>query len=441
MARILIADDEELERRALRLIVESAGLDGGCDVLEARNGQEAADLALHDPQGLDLAFLDIKMPGMDGLAAAQAMRDGGFSSPIVILSAYDTFEYAQKAIRLGVYEYLLKPASSEEVLRALKRSLAWSRDSEENFRRSSSSLLALSRAARSLERAVLSQLREGSLSGLPIRDYERLRSLDADTKSVLIFRLGSGQAHGALFDAAIRGAGEAASGLTTLSAVGRESASMILYGVEAESGNTAGARPGIQGFARTLAQDPLRSFVEGARQALAAISPTILLCGLAGPARRPTEALFASAMEAAGLASPDCPCIRLGRADPVGGDEMLRYDSADSGHRSLGLRALDYIKDSYRSDIGLASAAEALGVNPYHLSHAVAKELGIGFSELLSRVRINRAKEILAGGGSAKEASWLVGIPDQAYFTRVFKRLEGKTPRRFIEDSAKKYKY
>jgi len=215
---------------------------------------------------------------------------------------------------------------------------------------------------------------------------------------------------------------------------------MILYGLAEGGGNGVSKAAGL-GFTKSLALDPLGDIVEAARRSLSSISPATLLCGLAGPARRDTQTLFAAAMEGASLASPDCPRIRLGRADPDGRDEMLRFGSADAGHRSLGMRALDYIKEGYRSEIGLSSAAEALGVNPYHLSHSVAKELGIGFSELLSRVRINRAKEILAGGGSAKEASWLVGIPDQAYFTRVFKRLEGRTPRRFVQESAKKYKY
>ncbi len=86
------------------------------------------------------------------------------------------------------------------------------------------------------------------------------------------------------------------------------------------------------------------------------------------------------------------------------------------------------------------STAEMLGVNSFHLSHAISKELGIGFSELLRRVRINKAKELMIGGGSIKEASYLVGFSDQAYFTRVFKKLEGINPRQFIEQTAKKYK-
>jgi two-component system response regulator YesN len=104
------------------------------------------------------------------------------------------------------------------------------------------------------------------------------------------------------------------------------------------------------------------------------------------------------------------------------------------------MKALDYIKSGYSKELTLVSAAEALGVNSFHLSHAISRELGIGFSELLGRVRINRAKELMAGGGSIKEASYLVGFSDQAYSTRVFKKFEGQNPKQYIQQTAKKYK-
>jgi AraC-like DNA-binding protein len=55
-------------------------------------------------------------------------------------------------------------------------------------------------------------------------------------------------------------------------------------------------------------------------------------------------------------------------------------------------------------------------------------------------VRINKAKELIAGGANIKEASYMVGFSDQAYFTRVFKKLEKMTPRSFSDKCAKKYK-
>ena len=68
MIRILVADDEELERKAMILILNSAPSNEIIDVLEASNGIEALDIS--QSQRVDIAFLDIHMPGIDGLRVA-----------------------------------------------------------------------------------------------------------------------------------------------------------------------------------------------------------------------------------------------------------------------------------------------------------------------------------------------------------------------------------
>ena len=69
MARILIADDEDLERRALGLILSEASVGESISVKEAKNGPEALSLGLSGD--FDVIFLDVKMPGMDGIAVAE----------------------------------------------------------------------------------------------------------------------------------------------------------------------------------------------------------------------------------------------------------------------------------------------------------------------------------------------------------------------------------
>lgn len=118
--RVLIADDEQLERRALHGILSS--LDGyELELLEAVNGRQAVLLA--ESAAVDLAFLDIRMPGLDGLRAAHELRNLCPDIHIVFVTAFDHFDYAREAIRLGVDEYLVKPASAEEVLNTAKRIL------------------------------------------------------------------------------------------------------------------------------------------------------------------------------------------------------------------------------------------------------------------------------------------------------------------------------
>ncbi|MEN6477958.1 MAG: helix-turn-helix transcriptional regulator, partial [Rectinema sp.] len=70
----------------------------------------------------------------------------------------------------------------------------------------------------------------------------------------------------------------------------------------------------------------------------------------------------------------------------------------------------------------------------------IAKELGMGFSDFLTHLRMERAKELLLTGASVKEASLLVGYRDQAYFSRVFRKSEGTNPVDFLALTARKYR-
>ena len=68
-----------------------------------------------------MVLTDIRMPYMDGLTLAEKIRQRYPSMKVVIFSGYDDFEYAQKAIKLNVTEYILKPVNVEELTSILKR--------------------------------------------------------------------------------------------------------------------------------------------------------------------------------------------------------------------------------------------------------------------------------------------------------------------------------
>jgi two-component system response regulator YesN len=444
MARILIADDEDLERAALKLIISSSGLAPEYVIDEARNGHEALALGTAFPH--DAIFLDIRMPGLDGLQTAEALREKGVATPIVIVSAFDAFEYAQKAIRLGVYEYLLKPASSEEVVSALARSLTAGADPGELSRRRDDSYAAIAEASRKLEELVLSQLKTKSLDAEVINKFEKLASLSDSSKTVVVFNLkpslpsGASDAGGILLKAILQ-FGVSLCALKCTKVLSAEDGNLgIILAYDYKKTGPEAITPFTGGFLRSLAGDPLQSLVEAMRSKLQSNASFELLCGLAGPGADDMGTLFKRAMEGSRLASPDFPAVRLASLENAEGAALRHIGSREGRRRSLGMRTLDLIQANYSGEVTLGSVAENLGVNPFHLSHAVSKELGIGFSELLTRVRLNRAKELLSGGASVKEACAMVGFSEQAYFTRVFKRHEGMTPKHFIEKTAKKYK-
>jgi len=125
-ARILVVDDEAEIRRSVRMILEYEGH----DVQEASSGPEA--LALVQREAPDLVFLDIKMPGMDGLEALQKMREVNDGVPIVIISGHATVSTAVEATKLGAFDFIEKPLSSERVLVTIRNALDQTRLADEN---------------------------------------------------------------------------------------------------------------------------------------------------------------------------------------------------------------------------------------------------------------------------------------------------------------------
>jgi two-component system nitrogen regulation response regulator NtrX len=125
-ARILVVDDEAEIRRSVRMILEYEGH----DVQEASSGPEALALVQREPP--DLVFLDIKMPGMDGLEVLQKMREMNEALPIVIISGHATVSTAVEATKLGAFDFIEKPLSSERVLVTIRNVLDQSRLADEN---------------------------------------------------------------------------------------------------------------------------------------------------------------------------------------------------------------------------------------------------------------------------------------------------------------------
>ncbi|MEO8482317.1 MAG: sigma-54 dependent transcriptional regulator [Acidobacteriota bacterium] len=116
-ARILVIDDEPAIRDALRMILEYAGH----EMIGAGSGQEG--VALVERESPDLVFLDIKMPGMDGLDVLTKVRASNESLPVVMISAHGTAATALEAGRLGAFRFIEKPLSKDYVLDAVREGL------------------------------------------------------------------------------------------------------------------------------------------------------------------------------------------------------------------------------------------------------------------------------------------------------------------------------
>lgn len=101
-------------------------------------------------------------------------------------------------------------------------------------------------------------------------------------------------------------------------------------------------------------------------------------------------------------------------------------------YKKLMSEAIDFIKNNYMSDIMLDNIAGFVRLTPNYFSSLFKQYTGMNVSEYLMRFRVNRAKKMLDGSKlSIKEISELVGYSDQYYFSRIFKKLEGISPKQY----------
>jgi two-component system nitrogen regulation response regulator NtrX len=125
-SRILVIDDEAEIRKSLRMILEYEGY----DVLEASSGAEG--LALAERETPDLVFLDVKMPGMDGLEALQRLQAFRETLPVVVISGHASKEEVASSIKRGAIDFIEKPLGSDRVLVTVKNALEHERLVDEN---------------------------------------------------------------------------------------------------------------------------------------------------------------------------------------------------------------------------------------------------------------------------------------------------------------------
>lgn len=132
MYRLLIVDDEQIVLDSIRFIIEK----NFTDVVvagTARSGREAIEKA--ENLKPDIIFMDIMMPGINGIDAIREIRSRLNNVMFIILTAYDQFDFAKEALRLQVMEYLLKPVNQGKIVMTVKKSVEAINRDREKWRR------------------------------------------------------------------------------------------------------------------------------------------------------------------------------------------------------------------------------------------------------------------------------------------------------------------
>ncbi|MCI9107653.1 MAG: response regulator [Lachnospiraceae bacterium] len=118
MIKVMIADDEHMVRRTIRAVGKWE--ENGMEIIgEARNGIEALEIIKKEKP--EVLFLDMRMPGLSGSEILERLGEREEKPIVVIVSGYDDFEYARKALKYGAMDYILKPIERNVFNKVLER--------------------------------------------------------------------------------------------------------------------------------------------------------------------------------------------------------------------------------------------------------------------------------------------------------------------------------
>ncbi|MCR5650834.1 MAG: helix-turn-helix domain-containing protein [Lachnospiraceae bacterium] len=422
MYKLLLADDEGIVTDSLRFIIEKKFPDK-CEIEVAKTGRQVIEMAeVFRP---DIAFMDIQMPGINGIEAMKELKKSNSSIVLIIMSAYDKFDYAREAINLNVLDYLNKPFNKEMIVDVLNRAMA---KIDELREKRSNELLIMEKME-----SVIPMIESGFIYSIL---FQENYGNEADKYRTL---LGIEKTQGYMMIIEARGendkedTGPVGAGIR-ISPQYERIRELIKGRLNCIVGpllsNKIICFVSVKDDSQDLSESA--SFIEQAKKLTGDLSEktgTEFRIGI-GPAR-PLRSLYESyslALEA--LSFSEGQVVHAN--DLPKGHRM----SADPSKRteSTAEVAKRYIEENYVKDISLDDVAGYAEVSPYYLSRIFKEETGETFMEYLTSLRMKKAIELMKDPEySIKDICSEVGYADPNYFSRIFKKSEGVTPTEYRE--------
>ncbi|TYP70215.1 response regulator [Paenibacillus methanolicus] len=439
MYRLLIADDEALEREGLELIIGRM-LPDTFEIIHAENGRAAIELA--EERRPHIVFMDVNMPGIDGLAALRDIRARLPETKLVLVTAYDYFAYAKEALTLGVKEYIVKPAGREQIVALLRQLLA---ELEQDRQRRAGELRLRQQVAELLplaENELALMLMVDHVQGIGAARLAEWIDFPLDASRAYVVALPEktdAPLTRKLYDT-IRGfAKSGGQPCLVSSAIDRHMAIFVREQNGASTGGYAAAKrfaEQIAELARRQTGSPVTVGI-GSRQE-----------GESGLRQSYFEAVFASTCCAEGTGICLFDELREGKADlqssvfagvgSAGGEaggayvlSALQHIREEREHQTLTVldKAKRYIGEHFTEELSLEEVADFVHLNPHYFSKVFKQGVGETFIDYVTGLRIERAKTLIADERlSLKEVCFEAGYRDPNYFSRVFKKVTGATP-------------
>lgn len=394
MLKLLIADDEPKIRRDLKEIADWSKI--GIEVVgEAEDGEIALQIARKTRP--DILMVDICMPFLNGLDFIRQVRQFLPDSKIVIITVYDDFAYAQQAVKLQIFDYILKPIDREQLLDVIgkaKLALESSRLAQEQLLQADSQL---KKNFEPLKKKFLLDLIHG-----------RLTKSEKEEQS-LFFHLPAGEHYYLMSVRLLENIR-----LDNLQE-GKWDRRLLLYAVQNIVGDLVlPLRPNgifpdeeeniivISSSGRPEQWQEVREEIE---QAVGKHLKYVVIT--------------ASGMAESGLDGvPDTY------------RSLLRSMEVSCGCAPIALLIQNYMEENFCDpNLSLQGAAEKIRISPSYLSKVLKKEIGLSFIDFLTQLRIRKATQLMKDPSEKiHEIAEKVGYGDQHYFSTAFKKTLGISP-------------
>lgn len=431
--KLLVIDDEKI---VLDSVVHMLGQNfPEVEVETARNGKEG--LIKLESFRPELVLTDIRMPGMSGLDFIREARRTNETVHIVIVTAFDQFDYAKEAFKYRVEDYILKPLTKQKLVDVVQRALNAIKVNKDKRYQELESIDRLYRAMQMVENNFFFGLLQWGDLAFPLDTYRDLLSLPLEA--------------GFLIGAQAMPLPKEATWKQTNAYFNRlgDACSALRDRLKFSGGGLVSDPMGLRFYAyvEPMAQDVLLSLLEIAYQDCLkrhSIKVKFVYSGLvpntqwSSTLSRINEALPLSErnVDALSLIAPSMTTTKHPVQERTGGHDRQEDKPQPglgspeaSGPYKLALECSEYLKAHMVEPVSLEGMANRMHVTAPYLSKVFKDQLGTTFSEYLTTLRIDAAKALLRQGGmSIKDVGAEVGYLDPNYFVRLFKKVTGYTP-------------
>lgn len=418
MTTMLIIDDEYYIRLGIRNAIDWEAIDVSI-IGEAEDGEQGLELILKlNP---DLILMDIRMPFLDGLQLMEKLAEHRIECGIIILSGYDEFEYAQKAIKNGVIDYLLKPIEKDKLLNVIANAskTIHKRKSTHRYQKLIAQEISVIQmqflrdlivGKISSEAEILGKLRELEIS--LDNDNMQIMNIKLDDYQLLERQLSSEEIH-------------------TLRKTIEYHLSENLLLSRSFTGILVEIAP--DEWAVLLSYLANVTDIDREKELRQSINRTLKELNVAV-----TYTVSLSVSQIYNSVTQICHAYKTARIANkkfIPATNSVVYPNTDSveGIRPEVQEAVQYIKQHFNENITIQAVAEKLYLSPSYLMHIFKNDLGKTFNTFLTDYRIEVAKELLQAPGShIYEIAKQVGYQDVKYFNKVFKRYTELNPSDYV---------